>query len=150
MANIRRNESNSMIFKIYESDFGIKYNGVNYDFTHVSSLVIDDPESTKLVRGANSGNKFGLVYKEGLKDAKKVTVTIIGMDLSLKQILDQAFANQDRLDAYMVSRLDGSSKIAKNAVLSMQPQQVNIDEGPESMNVILIFESFDLVETMKS
>lgn len=139
-----------MIFKIYESDFGIKYNGVNYDFTHVTSLVIDDPTSTKLVRGANSGNKLGLAYSEGLKDAKKVTVTIIGMTLDLKTILDQAFANQDRLDAYCVSRVDGSSKIAKNAVLSKQPQQVNIDEGPESMNVILDFESFDLVETMKS
>lgn len=139
-----------MIFKIYESDFGIKYNGVNYDFTHVSSLVIDDPENTKLVRGANSGNKLGLVYKEGLKDAKKITVTIIGMDLDLKTILDQAFQNKDRLDAYMVSRVDGSSKMAKNSVLSMQPQQINIDEGPESMNVVLVFESFDLVETHKS
>lgn len=139
-----------MIFKIYESDFGIKYNGVNYDFTHVSSLVVDDPENTKLVRGANSGNKLGLIYKEGLKDAKKITVTIIGMDLDLKLVLDQAFQNKDRLDAYMVSRIDGSSKMAKNAVLSMQPQQVNIDEGPESMNVVLVFESFDLVETHKS
>ncbi len=150
MANIRRNETDLMTFKIYESDFGIKYNGVNYDFTHVSSLVIDDPEITKLVRGANSGNKLGLVYKEGLKDPKKVTVIIIGMTADLKAILDQAFINKDRLDAYCVSRLDGSSKIAKNAILSMQPQQVNIDEGPESMNVNLVFESFDLVETHKS
>lgn len=139
-----------MIFKIYESDFGIKYNGVNYDFTHVQSLTVEDPENTKLVRGPNSGNKLGLIYKEGLKDPKKVVVTIIGMDASLKSVLDSAFANKDRLDAYMVSRIDGSSKMAKNAILSMQPQQVNIDEGPESMNVVLTFESFDLVETHKS
>ena len=139
-----------MIFKIYESDFGIKYNGVNYDFTHVASLTIEDPQSNKLVRGPNAGNKLGLIYTEGAKDPKKVVVTIIGMDVGLKTVLDQAFNNQDRLDAYCVSRIDGSSKIAKNAVLSMQPQQINIDEGPESMNVVLTFESFDLVETMKS
>jgi hypothetical protein len=139
-----------VIFKIYESDFGIKYNGVNYDFTHVQGMQIEDPENTKLIRGSNGVNKLGLAYKEGLKDPKKVTVTIIGMDATLKGVLDQAFANKDRLDAYCVSRIDGSSKIAKNAILSMQPQQLNIDEGPESMNVALVFESFDLVETHKS
>ncbi len=139
-----------MIFKIYESDFGIKYNGVNYDFTHIQSLVIDDPENTKLVRGPNGGNKLGLVYKEGLKEPKKVTVIIIGMSADLKAVLEQAYTNKDRLDVYMVSRVDGSSKIAKNAVLSTQPQQLNIDEGPESMNVSLGFESFDLVETHKT
>ncbi len=139
-----------MIFKIYESDFGIKYNGVNYDFTHIQSLTIEDPENTKLVRGANGGNKLGLVYKEGVKEPKKITVTIIGMTADLKGVLEQAYLAKDRLDAYMVSRVDGSSKIAKNAVLCMQPQQLNIDEGPESMNVALVFESFDLVETHKS
>jgi hypothetical protein len=139
-----------MIFKIYESDFGIKLNGVNYDFTHIQSLVIDDPENTKLIRGANGGNKTGLVYKEGIKEPKKVTVTIIGMDAALKAVLDSVYQNKDRVDVFMVSRVDGSSKLAKNAVLSMQPQQLNVDEGPESMNVALVFESFDLVENHKA
>ncbi len=138
------------IFKIYESDFGIKYNGVNYDFTHVQNLVIEDPENTKLVRGANAGNKVGLPYKEGLKDGKKITVTIIGMDATLKEVLQQAYDNQDRLDVYCISRKDGSSKMGKNSVLCQQPQQVNIDEGPDAMNVILAFETFDLQETHKS
>lgn len=139
-----------MIFKIYESDFGIKYNGTNYDFVHVSSMTLEDPETTKLVRGANGGNKVGLAYKEGLKEPKKVNVSIIGMSMELKAVLDAAYAAKDRLDVYMVSRVDGSSKIAKNAVLAMQPQQLNIDEGPESMTIALSFESFDLVETHKS
>ncbi len=139
-----------MIFKIYESDFGIKYNGVNYDFTHVQSLTIEDPENTKLVRGANGGNKLGLVYKEGIKEPKKMTVTVIGMSQELKGVLETAYANKDRLDAYCISRIDGSSKMAKNSILSMQPQQLNIDEGPESMNVALVFESFYLVEVHKS
>ncbi len=139
-----------MIFKIYESDFGIKYNGVNYDFTHVTSLTIEDPQNTKLIRGANAGNKLGLVYTEGLKEPKKMTVVIFGMSADLKAILDQAYDSKSRLDAYCISRIDGSSKMAKNAVLCMQPQQINIDEGPESMNVSLVFETFDMVEVHKS
>jgi hypothetical protein len=139
-----------MIFKIYESDFGIKYNGVSYDFTHIHSMQIEDPENTKLIRGANGGNKLGLVYKEGIKEPKKITVTIIGMSIELKTVLDQAYVNKDRLDVYCISRVDGSSKMGKNSVLCMQPQQLNIDEGPESMNVALVFETFDLSEVHKT
>lgn len=139
-----------MIFKIYECDFGIKLNGVSYDFTHVQSLQIEDPETTKLTRGANTGNKVGLVYREGLKDPKKITVTIVGMSQELKAVLDQAYNDQTRLDVYAISRVDGSSKMAKNAILSQQPQQMNVEEGPDSMNVALAFESFDLTETHKS
>lgn len=139
-----------MIFKLYECDFGIKLNGVNYDFTHVQSLQIEDPENTKLIRGANAGNKVGLAYKEGIKDPKKVTVTIIGMSTELKTVLDAAYVDQSRLDVYAISRVDGSSKMAKNAVLSQLPQQMNMDENPDSMNIALAFESFDLVEVHKS
>ena len=137
-------------FKIYECDFGIKYNGQNYEFTHVQNLQIDDPENTKLIRGANAGNKVGIAYKEGIKDAKKITVTIIGMSADLKAVLDQAFENKDRLDVYCISRSDGSSKMGKNAVLCQQPQQVQIDDSAESMNVALAFETFDLSEVHKS
>lgn len=139
-----------MIFKIYECDFGIKLNGVSYDFTHVQSLQIEDPETTKLIRGANAGNKTGLAYREGIKDAKKITVTIIGMSIELKGVLDQAFSDQSRLDLFVISRVDGSSKMARNAVLSLQPQQLAIDENPDSLNVALTFESFDLSEVHKS
>ena len=59
-----------MIFKIYDCDFGVTLNGTNYDFVHVNSLTIEDNEKTKLVRGANAGNKVGLAYREGLRDAK--------------------------------------------------------------------------------
>lgn len=135
---------------MYDCDFGIKLNGVNYSFTHVQSLQIEDPENTKLVRGANAGNKLGLVYKEGIKDPKRITVTILEMSPELKAVLDTAYENKDRLDVYCISRADGSSKMAKNAVLSQQPQQLSLDENPDSMNVALAFESFDLSEVHKS
>ena len=139
-----------MIFKIYDSDFGIKYNGVNYDFDHVNSLTIEDPETTKLIRGANASNQIGLVYKEGIKEPKKWSVTIIGMSQELKSVLDQAYAAKDRLDVYCISRIDGSSKMGKDAILSTQPQQLTIDDSPDALNVVLMFETFNSTEVHKS
>lgn len=139
-----------MIFRIYESDFGIKYNGVNYDFQHVTDLTIEDPENTRLTRGSNISNKIGLVYREGIREPKRWTVTIIGMSIELKQVLDEAYAAHARLDVYCVSRVDGSSKIGKNAVLCQQPQQLNVSEDVEAMNVTLVFETFDSTEVHKS
>jgi hypothetical protein len=138
------------IFRIYDSDFGIKINGVNYDFQHVQDLQIEDPEMTRLTRGANASNKTGLIYKEGIKEPKKWTVTIMNMSLELKGVLDAAYNDRSRMDVYCISRIDGSSKMAKEAILSQQPQQLSIVDGPESMNVSLIFETFDSSEVHKS
>jgi len=139
-----------MIFKLYDCDFGITLNGVNYDFEHVDGLQIDDPERTRLVRGANAGNKLGLIYKEGIKDAKTITLNVIGMPFALHALLKDAYKNKTRLDCYCISRSDGSSKIAKNAVLSQEPRQLSLDESADSMNTALVFESYDVSESHKS
>ncbi len=137
-------------FKIYDCDFGVTIRGVNYDFPHVVNLSIDNPEKTKLVRGANAGNKTGLVYKEGVKDAKVATLTVMGLEQALFNLLKDVYASRERLDWYAVARADGSSKIGKNAILSQEPMQLSLDDSPESMNVALVLESFDVSETHKS
>jgi hypothetical protein len=137
-------------FKIYNCDFGIKLNGTNYEFTHVAELQIEDPERNKLTRGANAGDKVGLAYKEGVAEPKRWTIPILGMSADLKEVLDGAFVNQDRVDVYCIDRTDGSSKMAKNAILSNKPQQLAIAEGAESMNVSLEFETYDSSEVHKS
>lgn len=139
-----------MIFKIYDCDFGIKVNGVNYDFDHVAELQIEDPERNRLTRGSNAKNKSGLAYKDGLKDPKKWTIPILNMSAELKGVLDDCYSNVTRLDVYCISRTDGSSKMAKNAVLSNKPQQLTVDETAESLNVSLEFETFDSSEVHKS
>lgn len=139
-----------MIFKMYDCDFGVKVGGINYDFEHVDSLQIEDPEMTKLVRGSNAANKLGLIYVEGIKEPKKMTVTILGMSAALKQVLDDCYENKTRVDAYCISRVDGSSKMAADAILSQMPMQLSVDDSAESMNVALAFESFNLKETHKS
>lgn len=139
-----------MIFKIYNCDFGVKINGVDYEFEHVAELQIEDPERNRLTRGSNAKNKIGLSYKDGLKDPKRWTIPIINMSAALKAVLDSAYDNQTRCECYAVDRTDGSSKMAKNAVLSNKPQQLTIDETAESMQVSLEFETFDSSETHKS
>lgn len=137
-------------FKLYNCDFGVTIRGQNYDFVHVVNLAIEDNEKTRLVRGGNASNKEGLVYKEGIKDAKVVTVTIMGMDTAIYNLLREVYNLKERLDCYTIDRTDGSSKIAKNSVLSQLPQQLSIDETPESMNVALVFETFDIDEKHKT
>lgn len=140
-----------MIFKIYNCDFGIKLNGVNYDFTHVDNMQVEDPENNRLIRGANATNKEGLIYKEGAKEPKRITVTIIGMTPDLKGVLDTCFSERQRIDAvFCIDRTDGSGKMYKSAILCQQPQQLQVDDSPESMNVQLMFESFDASEVHKT
>lgn len=139
-----------MIFKLYDCDVGFTIRGVNYDFEHVENVQIDDPERTRLVRGSNASNKLGLVYKEGLKDAKTITTTIIGISMELHNLLKDVYNTKERFDFYCVSRADGSSKISKNSILSQEPKQLNLDDSAESMNTALILESYDISEIHKS
>lgn len=135
---------------MYDCDFGFKRAGVSYFFDHVNNFQIEDPESTKLVRGANGTDKIGLAYKEGIKDAKKVTVTIMSLSQEIKDLLDAVFLAKERIDIFCISRSDGSSKNGKNCVLSQAPQQLTVDESAESMDVALVFETFDLSEVHKA
>lgn len=139
-----------MTFKIYNCDFGFKYNGVTYNFDHVDSVEIEDPERNRLTRGANATNKTGIAYREGLKEPKRWTIPILNMSAELKAVMDEIYDSQARVDAFCIDRTDGSSKMSKNSILSNRPQQLTIDESAESINVSIEFESFDLTETHKS
>lgn len=138
-----------MIFKIYNCDFGVKVGGVNYDFEHVVELQIEDNERNRLTRGANASNNVGLAYKEGMRDPKRWTIPILNMSGALKDVLDAAFKAQTRLEVYAIDRASGSSKMARQAILSNKPQQLTLDDSPDSMNVSLEFETFDSSETHK-
>lgn len=135
-----------MIFKLYDCDVGVTIGGVNYEFDHVAEVTIENPEKTRLVRGANAGNKTGLDYKEGVKDAHTISMTIIGLSKALHTLLVQTFNDRSRVDGYVISRSDGSSKKFNQAVLSQSPQQLTLNDTPESLNTVLMFESFDVSE----
>lgn len=138
------------IFKIYDCDFGVKVDGTAYEFEHVAQLTIEDPERNRLTRGNNAKNLTGIAYKDGLRDPKRWTIPILNMGADLKELLDNCFKNQKRLEVYAISRSDGSSKMAKNAILANLPQQLTLDDTAESMQVSLEFETFDSSEVHKS
>lgn len=139
-----------MVFKLYDCDIGFKYNGVDYAFDHVAEVQIEDPERNRLTRGANAKDNIGLAYKDGLKDPKRVTIPIMAMTPALVAVFNEVYYKQGRIDWYCVARSDGSSKWAKNAVLSNRPQQLTLDETAESMNVSVEMETFELTENHKS
>jgi len=138
------------IFRLYDCDIGVKYNGVDYAFDHVNEVTIEDPERNRLTRGANAKDNLGLAYKDGLKDPKRITVPVMNMSAAIKAVFEQAFKTQARLDFYCIARSDGSSKWGKNCVLSNNPQQLTLDETSESLAVSIEFETFELVENHKS
>ena len=139
-----------MIFKMYNCDFGMKVDGVDYEFPDIAELQIEDPERNRLTRGSNAKNKIGLTYKDGLTEPKRWTIPIMNMSIALKAVLDSAYENQTRVDVYAIDRNDGSSKMAKNAIMSNKPQQLTLDETAESLQVSLEFETFDSSEIHKS
>src|SRR6478752_3129480 len=137
-------------FKLYDCDLGLTIRGVNYYFDHVDNFTLEDNERTRLTRGSNAGNKFGISYREGIKDAKVITVTVIGMPVELHNLLKDVYAKGERLDVFCISRSDGANKTDKNAVLSQSPKQLTLDDTAESMNTALVFESYDVDEVLKS
>lgn len=138
-----------MIFKMYNCDFGLKYNDVNYDFDHVESMTVEDPRNVKLIRGSNAKNKEGLIYTEGTKEALKITVTLIGISAAMYNLIAGIVEAKSRVEFYCVDRVSGSSRVAKSAIITQQARQNTVDESPESMNVVLTLESYDLVEVHK-
>jgi hypothetical protein len=139
-----------MIFKLYDCDVGIKVDGVAYEFDHVAQVIVEDPERNRLTRGNNAKNKDGLVYKDGLKDPKRWTMPVMALTAEFVELLNSCFDDQTRLEVFAISRKDGSSKMAKKAILSNKPQQLTLDDTAESMQVSLEFESFDLSEVHKN
>jgi hypothetical protein len=134
---------------MYDCDFVVVIRGVTYQFTHVENFTMEDPERTRLIRGSNAGNKEGLAYKEGLKEAKTATLTVIGMPKAVHDLLKEVYDSKERVDAGAISRADGSSKMLKNAILAQSPKQLTMDDSAESLNTSLLFESFDVEEIHK-
>lgn len=135
--------------KLTDCDVGLTIGGVEYNFTHVDSVTVSDPERKRLTRGANRGNKVGIQYTEGSKEAKEISTSVIEIPASLHTLLKKCYNDGTRMNFWAISRTDGSSKFAKNAILSQTPQQLTLDDTPESMNTTLILESFDVDDTYK-
>ena len=139
-----------MIFKLYDCDCTLVARGVSYDFTDIDSVTVEDPETVELTRGANASNDDGLVYTQGSKDPKTVTLVLPGVPKELLDLMTDIHAKKERVEFYCISKSDGSSKAVKKAIISQKPQQLVIDDTAESMNISLILKSFSVKDNHKS
>lgn len=138
------------LFKLYECDIGFKVDGTNYEFKNVGEVPFEDPERNRLTRGSNAKDDVGLTYKDGLKDPKKFTPVIQDMSPELRDLFDSLYDSQTRFEFYCISRRDGSSRIAKNCILSNRPTQLNMNDSAESLDISVEIETFKVEEKHKS
>jgi hypothetical protein len=136
------------IFKISDCDVGFSVNGVNYDLEYDSCL-LDDPQRKSLVRGANASNLTGLVFTEGMKNPKVMTIQAFNVSAAIFALAKGLYDAETRVEAYAIDRKTGSSRTMRKALLTKPPRQLSIAEGPDSLNVEFIFESFELIEKHK-
>jgi hypothetical protein len=135
--------------RIYDSVLTITIGETAYEVPHYNSVEIESPERVRKVRGANAGDKIGITYKEGLTEATTITVTIVDCPAELHTALAQGFEDATPMKVECISESDSSQVVASDCVLSRAPHQLSIADGAESMNLELLFETFDVVTEYK-
>jgi hypothetical protein len=137
------------MLKLYDCDCVMTIRGVRYDFVHVDSVTVEDPETMDLVRGANAGNKEGLDFKSGTKEPKTLTTSVVALPPALHTLIKDVYDNGERVEFSAISRKTGSGKHAKRCLVSQRPQQFTLDSSPESLNTPIILKSFDVEDVLK-
>lgn len=135
--------------RIYDGQLTISdADGNVYEFLHFDSVGVDTTARTRITRGANAGDRLGVSYKEGLKEADTMTIVAVDVPADLHTQLKTWYDAATRLKIECVDSI-GSSVVAFDSVISREPHQLSIDESVESMNLELIFESFNITTTYK-
>lgn len=124
-------------------DFNFSRNGVDYDITAaVDSSTFEDPERKHLTRGSAGTNTRGLIYTEGIKDPKTLTVVLIGLSQEMAALLVDMYELEERTDIKIIDRKTGQMRAYKDAIVSQKPMQGTMADGAEEQNVQVIFEAY--------
>ena len=124
-------------------DFYFSRNGEDYDLTAaVDSAAFEDPERKHLTRGSSGQNSTGLIYTEGIKDPKTLTVVFIGLSAEYAALLADMYKEEERTDFKIIDRKTGQMRSFKDAIVSQKPAQATMSEGAEEQNVQVVFECF--------
>lgn len=124
-------------------DFYFSRNGEDYDLTAaVDSATFEDPERKHLTRGSSGQNTTGLIYTEGIKDPKTLTVVFVGLSQEYAAMLSDMYAEEERTDFKVVDRKTGQMRAYKEAIVSQQPRQGTMSDGAEERNIQVIFECY--------
>lgn len=127
--------------KLYECQVGIEVNGTNYNFDHIRSVTLENPERNNLMRGVNAPTSEGLAFKEGMMEPKTISVPVIEMAKEVFDLLRSCFDNQTRLTFFVVDK-QGQSFYGKKCLLAQTPMQLTLDDSAESMDCTLEFVTF--------
>lgn len=127
--------------KLYECTVGIEVAGTNYNFSHIRSVTLENPERNNLMRGVNAPESEGLAFKEGMMEPKTISVPVIEMSTDLFNLLKDCFKNQTRIKFYVVDK-NGQTFTGKQCLLAQQPMQLTLDDSAESMDCTLEFVTF--------
>lgn len=126
-------------------DFYFSRNGADYDVTAaVDSATFGDPERKHLTRGSSGQNQTGLIYTEGIKDPKTLTVSFIGLSEEMAALLADMYEQEERTDFKIVDRKTGRRRSFKQALISQRPLQSTMSDGAEEQTVQVIFESYQV------
>lgn len=124
-------------------DFYFSRNGEDYDLTvAVDSATFEDPERKHLTRGSSGQNTTGLIYTEGIKDPKTLTVVFVGLSQEYAAMLSDMYTKEERTDFKVVDRKTGQMRAYKEAIVSQQPRQGTMAGGAEELNIQVIFECY--------
>src|SRR5574344_2327987 len=107
-------------------NFGFVYNGTRYEFEDIDSDIVDNPHETGLTRGMNAKNKSGLEYESNLDQPIIRTQIVKNIPIEIINLLGDIYKKKGRLDIFCIDRIDGTSRISKNAVLKKKPTQLNV------------------------
>ncbi len=118
-------------------------NGEDYDVTAaVDSMTFEDPQRKHLTRGSSGRNTTGLVYSEGTKDPKTLTVVFVGLSAEFAQMFADMYEKEERTDFKIVDRKTGQFRSYKEAIISQRPVQASMQDGVEEQNVQVILEAY--------
>ena len=126
-------------------DFYFSRNGADYDVTAaVDSATFEDPERKHLTRGSSGRNKDGLIYTEGIKDPKTITLVLVGLSQEMAAMLSDMYEQEERTDFKIVDRKTGRMRSFKQALISQRPMQGTMSDGAEEQNVQVVLESYQV------
>ncbi|MDR3112934.1 MAG: hypothetical protein LBU09_00980 [Endomicrobium sp.] len=132
------------IFNMTSTQFTVEImlTGKKYDFIGFHSATITDPRATHITRGADSLDKSGIEYSEGITQPITVECTVRTTQ-NFYELFKTIYDTKARVNVYIVDRTDGRIKAFKNSILQKQPFQTDISESEDSLNVSFVFETFN-------
>lgn len=118
--------------------------GVDYSLTgFIDTTALDDPEEKQLTRGAFAGNKTGLIYTSGIKDAKTITVRLVGLSAEYANMLNDMYEKEERTDFKIVDRKTGRRATFEDAIIGKRVVQENMGgDGDEEMAANLVLRTY--------